>query len=776
MPPPVPIPSSSSSSSARLEHLIANLEEVGRTRPGRRDSGLFPSTSTTTALTSTTPPIYVSPHAVSSSYQPRVIRPSTSLHDAGSLSNSHSISPTRYRNQSSQGSHRPLMNARSQAILQRSSPPFTIPTYLENAILFNLIRGGLPPPQPYVPEPRLASDPTSTTTDSDDSSNLATGGTRGRSHGAREHTSWPKSLSIPTRWSETDKNHHLIISPDGKDVSFNSSSTTLETREAAAVRAECPIPAACGIYYYEVTVLDKGNKGQISIGFATKDLNLSKLPGWEAGSWGYHGDDGLSFSGLPRSGTEYGPRYSTDDIIGCGINFFERNAFYTKNGILIGSVFSDIPEQDLYPAIGLRTANESIRTNFGDTSFCFDIDAHVAQVKLKAWKEVENSTLVSPKPNENGTNYHFKAGEAPKGNIMDDVHARAFRMQEENLRPPMADLVMDYLIIQGFGKTAKAFQNQVSQKTLPKDAIKHISNPLADSMDVDDHTEYHDRSVFEAMERRTQITRLITAGDIDSALSSIKAYFPDALTYESGLVNFKLRCRRFIELVLEAHGVKKSRAADVDTSITDGAGAGAVAAEGANAMDLDDDDNDLMSPSTLGSSWALNGSGPTPFSLASKSKGKQTTRRRSSGSRPSSTQGRASSRGRKGSESLINPTSSSSEVIKQLERVLEYGTTLQQEWERDERQFIKDKLHETLGLLAFDNPADDPRSKDLVSQEARLELAEDVNKAILATTIGVTSSSLEQLYRHTGTAMQALGAINVGSGAFMDVSRIVKDF
>jgi hypothetical protein len=47
---------------------------------------------------------------------------------------------------------------------------------------------------------------------------------------------------------------------------------------------------------------------------------------------------------------------------------------------------------------------------------------------------------------------------------------------------------------------------------------------------------------------------------------------------------------------------------------------------------------------------------------------------------------------------------------------------------------------------------------------------------LVATTLGVTGSSLEQLYRHTGTTMQALGAINVGSGAFMDVSRIVKDF
>ena len=34
-------------------------------------------------------------------------------------------------------------------------------------------------------------------------------------------------------------------------------------KEAAAARANHPIPPACGIYYYEVTILDKGYKGYV---------------------------------------------------------------------------------------------------------------------------------------------------------------------------------------------------------------------------------------------------------------------------------------------------------------------------------------------------------------------------------------------------------------------------------------------------------------------------------------------------------------------------------
>jgi hypothetical protein len=95
----------------------------------------------------------------------------------------------------------------------------------------------------------------------------------------KEVISWPTFLSIPTKWNESDKSPHLIVSPNGKDVTFSGmpfspawplhliclvgNVSPLETQNAAAVRAECPIPPACGIYYYEVTVIDRGNKGYV---------------------------------------------------------------------------------------------------------------------------------------------------------------------------------------------------------------------------------------------------------------------------------------------------------------------------------------------------------------------------------------------------------------------------------------------------------------------------------------------------------------------------------
>ena len=57
--------------------------------------------------------------------------------------------------------------------------------------------------------------------------------------------------------------------------------------------------------------------------------------GWEANSYGYHGDDGNVFR-CSGSGTPYGPKFTTGDVIGCCINFVDKNCFFTKNGNSLG--------------------------------------------------------------------------------------------------------------------------------------------------------------------------------------------------------------------------------------------------------------------------------------------------------------------------------------------------------------------------------------------------------------------------------------------------------
>ena len=74
----------------------------------------------------------------------------------------------------------------------------------------------------------------------------------------------------------------------------------------------------------------------IGIGFSGSKASLERLPGWEPESWAYHGDDGKVFSCQHNTGKNYGPKFTTGDTVGCGVNFTNGTSFFTKNGVLQG--------------------------------------------------------------------------------------------------------------------------------------------------------------------------------------------------------------------------------------------------------------------------------------------------------------------------------------------------------------------------------------------------------------------------------------------------------
>lgn len=74
----------------------------------------------------------------------------------------------------------------------------------------------------------------------------------------------------------------------------------------------------------------------IGVGLSDKHAPLSRLPGWDKCSYGYHADDGKAFCGASNAGEDYGPTFTTGDVIGCGLNFVDKTIFYTKNGIHLG--------------------------------------------------------------------------------------------------------------------------------------------------------------------------------------------------------------------------------------------------------------------------------------------------------------------------------------------------------------------------------------------------------------------------------------------------------
>lgn len=241
------------------------------------------------------------------------------------------------------------------------------------------------------------------------------------------------------------------------------------------------------MFYFEVTIISKGRDGFIGVGFCRQCVPMTRLPGWEDDSWGYHGDDGHSFC-CQGTGQEYGPKFSTGDVIGCAINFVSGECFYTKNGVHLGIAFTGLTGE-LYPSIGLRTIGEQVRVNFGAQPFVFDIDYYYRQEKRRLYKSV--------------------------------------REEEDDVSSQVQNLVGAYLSHNGYVDSARAMAVDISNQS-----DKTISPPPID---------------LEASHRQ-RIRAAVITGEMDLALAMLETCFPEVLRQHEKLL-FQIRCRKFIELM-----------------------------------------------------------------------------------------------------------------------------------------------------------------------------------------------------------------------------------
>jgi serine/threonine-protein phosphatase 6 regulatory ankyrin repeat subunit B len=130
-------------------------------------------------------------------------------------------------------------------------------------------------------------------------------------------------------------------------------------------------------YYFEITIKDCGLNGCIGIGFTDEDFKNNRQPGWESNSYSYHGDDGNLFHEPWMPGIEFGPTFSTNDIVGAGIDHLKQKIFFTKNGKLVGRYIPNEVRDTLYPTIGLHSRGEKVEVNFGtkkEQKFAYNLD------------------------------------------------------------------------------------------------------------------------------------------------------------------------------------------------------------------------------------------------------------------------------------------------------------------------------------------------------------------------------------------------------------------
>lgn len=67
-------------------------------------------------------------------------------------------------------------------------------------------------------------------------------------------------MQLPSRWADADRSGGLEIAADGLDIRYQGP-VKVHDHEAAAARADHPMPPQCGLYYYEVTIIANGKEG-----------------------------------------------------------------------------------------------------------------------------------------------------------------------------------------------------------------------------------------------------------------------------------------------------------------------------------------------------------------------------------------------------------------------------------------------------------------------------------------------------------------------------------
>ncbi|KAI1290615.1 ran-binding protein [Xylaria venustula] len=326
-----------------------------------------------------------------------------------------------------------------------------------------------------------------------------------------EHTSTIPPL--PTRWNKDDKFGAIEVSANGLEVKYNPAlrtTTREQDHEICGIRADHPMPTQAGIYYFEVTLLSKrrDESTTVCLGFVAKNVSLARPPGWEQDSWGYHGDDGDIYSGHNVGKKYKDTTFSAGDVIGCGVNFRTGHAFFTKNGTNLGPAFRDVKGK-LYPVVGIKKAGEVIRVNFGQSPFVFKIDQLIKKEQNMIKQAIARTSvekLVSS------------------------------RMNETEL---IQQLVLQFLQHDGYVETAREFAQEIQaeQHALNSDPSVPIMG-----INIKDDDDAH---------QRQRIRRAILEGDIDRALSLTGIHYPRVLGNNLD-VYFKLKCRKFIEMIRKA--------------------------------------------------------------------------------------------------------------------------------------------------------------------------------------------------------------------------------
>lgn len=144
---------------------------------------------------------------------------------------------------------------------------------------------------------------------------------------------------------------------------------------------ECISPSSSlNYFYFEITVVKDSVSKELGLGFRRRSTSDDRMPGLDAGSWAWHGDDGALFiesvSKLSIWSYESLRPFKMGDVAGVGLDFETGQPFCTLNGTRLSMGHSLKKVQDrnfhlgkLYPCVGFQVGKAGqglhFEVNFG---------------------------------------------------------------------------------------------------------------------------------------------------------------------------------------------------------------------------------------------------------------------------------------------------------------------------------------------------------------------------------------------------------------------------
>lgn len=371
-----------------------------------------------------------------------------------------------------------------------------------------------------------------------------------------------------------------------------------------------------------------------------------------------------------------------------------------------GLVFDNIEKGfDIYPSVGLRHNSESIRVNFGHVAFKYAIEDHVDTQRNVVWSQIQSTKLDwdvlqgRPKDEVDDHKEGKSAASVPKGGALD----------EEQMQSPIRKLVLSYLAHHGYARTARAFQVQCEGPR--EEAVKEEHDMDTDSPQASSSRPSRLDAELD-LRARIDIVNAVLKGDIDAAITQTQAHHPTVLEREQGLMLFKLRCRKFVELILEASEALKRVQAEEQLRVRE--------QDAAKAMEVEEMDG--MEQDGMDGVGAMDVDDPSPEAHAPSS---HTAAVRDASPR-----------------SPVSASPSAVVAREALHTAINYGQTLEASYKSDVRAEVRSHLKRTFGVVAFADPlAAGGEVAEMAGQEARARLANELNQAIL----GMSTSLLEAL-------------------------------